>query len=188
MKIKWRIFFLLPLVVLSCNNSPEPEVEEPKSEVIMTISGKQWIAGRAAVSIVENDLTGTISFYAKSSSFQKMYRQLRITLVNKSFSWLPPSPFDLTNPSSEFYAQAHFEEATTDGNTSIRFIESNEAVGLEVTSAKLVNGFYYLDGFFRGQPCGGNTNPNCLNIEGSFKNVRVFNDLAQVLFYLSYSF
>mgnify|MGYP003134421413 CR=1 FL=1 len=188
MKLSTSIFLISTTIILGCsNNVPEPEIKD-LPEINATISGEVWKPSYAGVIITETEIFKTFQMFIYEEAHpnsNKRNRVLEIGIVNKEYEWTPIKPLNLFNTSSDFRVSSRYGENLEPLKRTYRTTEYNDAIGVETTEVKQENGIYYLDGQFKSQPCygGGGVFPNCLNIVGTFENMRVFESYTDMSWY-----
>ncbi|WP_141655360.1 hypothetical protein [Roseivirga seohaensis] len=189
MKLSASIFLISTLIILGCTNKlPEPEVKKDLPEINATISGEVWTPQYAGAVVSNTENLGGISVFIYDEAHlnsQKRNRLLQLSFTNNDFDWSPIRPINLFNTEDDFIVSSRFGENLDPFKRTYRTTEYNDAIGVEITEVREENGIYYLDGRFKSQPCygGGDVFPNCLNIVGTFKNMRVFESYTDMSWY-----
>ncbi|MCE7995015.1 MAG: hypothetical protein HEP71_23760 [Roseivirga sp.] len=170
--------FCLALILLaSCDNAYDDERDLLKGrtpEAFMLVSGMEWEVSNIGIVIIDNDSVGLVNIEILSPGSDSAGQLVAIDISDRANDRQLFSTYDFFETTTPLKVSALIGPRYS-GNNSWQS-NSNESVGLEITSLEAEDGRTYASGRFFANVYNNSLFPRIQTVEGQFSNVWVFDD------------
>ncbi|GAB5524729.1 MAG: hypothetical protein Roseis2KO_26010 [Roseivirga sp.] len=173
-----NLCFCLNLILLaSCDNTSDDEHDLLKGrtpEAFMLVSGTDWNVSDIGIVIIDNDSVGVVNVEILSPGSDSAGQLVAIDISDRANNRQPFGSYDFFGTTAPLRVSALIGPRYS-GNNSWQS-NSNESVGLEITSLEVEDGRTYASGRVFASVYNNSLFPRTQTVEGQFSNVWVFND------------
>lgn len=171
-----NLCFCLTLILLaSCDNAYDDERDLLKGrtpEAFMLVSGMEWDVSNIGIVIIDNDSVGLVNIEILSSD--NAGQLVAIDISDRANDRQLFSSYDFFETTAPLKVSALIGPRYS-GDDSWQS-NSNESIGLEITSLEAEDGRTYASGRFFANVYNNRLFPRTQTVEGQFSNVWVFDD------------
>ena len=182
MKYLNLLILLLALGFSGCEqagNQPEvPVLEGRDPEVVIWVSGQQWIPSTIGMVIFRGEDYNLLYLEASSRIDRGYKRVMKLSTSDSFIDWPPADTLDLLETEMPATIEAIYEQFRDKENSASTKWRAfgNEFGGIRIDKAEEEEGVQYATGEFFMKPYVFIDRPNTQEISGLFNNIRVFDN------------